>query len=170
MKCYKGNWATIEIMKTLLKNRRSYKTRIGLPDMQDNKDIGGESPEEEKGEDQDWDDMYMKDNEERDEDGGEDGDGNSGEGDGGEDGDGNSGEGNGDEIGHEDDEEVGAEDKGGRKGEGSSSAKQAGKRKVTQDDAPATTRFRKKINVSKAPQVATQPTKKAAPKGKQSRK
>ena len=29
---YKGNWATIEIMKTLLKNRRTYRNRVGSLD------------------------------------------------------------------------------------------------------------------------------------------
>jgi hypothetical protein len=163
---YKGNWATIEIMKTLLKNRRSYRNRIGLPDVQDIKDISREKSEE----DPDWDDMYMKNNNEGNED-------RNGSGNGSEDEDRNSGEGNGggeDEDGEGtrdgDDEEVGAKDNGGSNGEGSSSAKQAGKRKATQDDKPATTTRSKKLNDSEDRQVAAKPTKKAVPKGKQSKK
>jgi|GEM_PF-4201918 len=169
-------------MKTLLKNRRSYQHRIGLPDVQDNsnlKDISGEKSDEEG----QWDEMYLKDDDEgngdkngsgsegedEDEDGnrGEDEDGNRRE-----DEDGNCGEGvHGDEDGNrgeggyeDEDEEFGAKYDEGRNGEGSSSAKLAGKRKATQDDAPTTTtRSQKKIK-------ATQPTKKAVPKGKQSKK
>ena len=44
LKCYKGNWATIKIMKTLLKNQRSYQTHIRLSDIQQSssKDIRSE--------------------------------------------------------------------------------------------------------------------------------
>lgn len=50
---YQGNWATIEILKTLLKNRRSYRSRIGSLDEQDNqiikKEIDGEEGEDGNG-------------------------------------------------------------------------------------------------------------------------
>ena len=47
-KCYKGNWATIKIMKTLLKNQHSYQTHIGLLDIQESslKDIRSEDKRE----------------------------------------------------------------------------------------------------------------------------
>jgi len=35
LQLYKGNWATLEIMKTLVKNKRSYKKRIGSGDDED---------------------------------------------------------------------------------------------------------------------------------------
>jgi hypothetical protein len=142
-------------MKTLLKNRRSYHHRIGLPDICNSKDINGEKS------DADSDDMYMK---EKGDENGRDGNG-SKDGNGSEDGNGNSGEGvdeDGNGYGDVDEEEFGAKDDEGRNGEGSSSAKQAGKRKATQDNEPATaTRPKKKVN-----QVATQSTTKAALKRK----
>ena len=44
LQCYKGNWVTIEIMKTLLKNWHTYRNHIGsLDENNDNiKDIDGE--------------------------------------------------------------------------------------------------------------------------------
>ena len=44
LQCYKGNWATIKIMKTLLKNQCTYRNRIGSLDENDDdmKDIDGE--------------------------------------------------------------------------------------------------------------------------------
>ena len=36
LKWYTGNWATFEVLKTLLKNRRVYRNRIGLQDNNDN--------------------------------------------------------------------------------------------------------------------------------------
>ena len=60
LKCYKENWATIKIMKTLLKNWRFYQTHIGLLDIQESssKDIRSED----KREDDEWEEMYMNDN------------------------------------------------------------------------------------------------------------
>src|SRR6266508_1062379 len=43
---YKGNWATFEIMKTLIKNRRLYRKRIGSADQSD----GEQGPGDEEGE------------------------------------------------------------------------------------------------------------------------
>jgi len=50
LECYSGNWATLEIMKTLLKNQRTYKKRNGFPD-QDNNDVEGSNREFEEGDD-----------------------------------------------------------------------------------------------------------------------
>ena len=60
LKCYKENWATIEIMKTLLKNQRSYQTCMRLWDIEDLslKEIKSED----KREDDEWEDMYVNDN------------------------------------------------------------------------------------------------------------
>ena len=60
LKCYKGNWATIKIMKTLLKNWCSYQTCIRLSNIQQSssKDIRSED----KREDDEWKEMYMDDN------------------------------------------------------------------------------------------------------------
>ena len=57
LKCYKGNWETIEIMKTLLKNQCSYQTHIGLSNIHQSslKDIRSED----KREDDEWEEMYM---------------------------------------------------------------------------------------------------------------
>ena len=69
IKYYKGNWAMVEITKTLLKNRHSYQKCIGHPDVDEkdptSKDIGRQD-------DDDWEEMYVKsktDNNEGDEDG-----------------------------------------------------------------------------------------------------
>src|SRR6266545_3638948 len=43
---YKGNWATFEIMKTLIKNRRIYRKQIGSADQSD----GEQGPGDEEGE------------------------------------------------------------------------------------------------------------------------
>ena len=32
LQCYQGNWTTLEIMKTFLKNRHAYKHRIESPE------------------------------------------------------------------------------------------------------------------------------------------
>jgi hypothetical protein len=74
-----------------------------------------------------------------------------------------------------DEEEFGGNDDEGRNGEGSRSAKQAGtKRKVIPDDelAPATRakKIQKKTNGSEGYQAAAQPTKKALPKRKYSKR
>ena len=63
LKCYKGNWATIKIMKTLLKNWCSCQTHIGLSDIQELslKDIRSED----KREDDEWEEMYMNNNREK---------------------------------------------------------------------------------------------------------
>jgi hypothetical protein len=140
-------------MKTLVKNRRSYKNRIESLDTDNKsdmmKDIDKEVKDTDKeGEDgskiDDWDDMYMEVNENRSGSEDEDGEGINGNEDGGEVEGGNSGtEVDGEENGYEDDEE--------ENGEGS--AKQAGtKRKVrvclffhcsvliaSHDDRPRTT-------------------------------
>lgn len=47
LKLYKGNWATLEIMKTLLKNRRTYRNRIGT--INDYDKIKKEGSDDEKG-------------------------------------------------------------------------------------------------------------------------
>lgn len=53
---YAGDWATLEIMKTLLKNKRNYKKRAGFPD-QDSEDAENDYEEgdahEEEGEEED---------------------------------------------------------------------------------------------------------------------
>lgn len=173
---YKGNWATIEIMKTLLKNRRAYQSRIGSADQHidhnSNKDIveeeleDGGKEEEEAGrgkndgndDSDDWNDMYV-------------GYGNGGEGD--DENDGENGDGGEDEggscgidvsEGRDDyDEVLGRNNDEGRNGEGS---KQVGlKRKIIQDDEPATATRAKRMKLN-----PTQSTKKAAPKRKNSKK
>jgi hypothetical protein len=62
---YKGNWATLEIMKTLLKNRRTYKHRIGSIDehIVKNEEVEVEEVEVDHNGDDDEgsDDMYMED-------------------------------------------------------------------------------------------------------------
>ena len=75
LQCYKGNWATLEIMKTMLKNWQNYQSRIGSIDQYNNhnsKDINGdelagmgmgEEEEDGKGDGNigdDWEDMYVK--------------------------------------------------------------------------------------------------------------
>ena len=168
-------------MKTLLKNRCCYKNRIGLPEVHDDhelKDINGDKSDRTE----DWDDIYVvADNGDEDENGrgGIDGSGGGSED---EDEDENSGEGvnrawDGNGYGDTDgDEEFGAMDNEERNGEGSSSAKQAGKRKATQDDEPviqddepviATRSKRKKMNDNNEDHRVA---KKAAPKRKQLRK
>jgi len=163
-------------MKTLLKNRCCYKNRIGLPEVHDDhelKDINGDKSDRTE----DWDDIYVRaDNGDEEENGRGDIDGSGGGSeDEDEDEDENSGEGvnrawDGNGYGDTDgDKEFGAMDNEGRNGEGSSSAKQAGKRKATQDDEPAiTTRSkRRKINDNDEDHRVA---KKAAPKRKQLRK
>ena len=60
LKCYKGNWARIKIMKKLLKNQHSYQTCIRLWDIEGSslKDIKSED----KREDDEWEDMHVNDN------------------------------------------------------------------------------------------------------------
>ena len=168
LKCYKGNWATIKIMKTLLKNWHSYQTHIRLSDIQELslKDI---IRSEDKREDDEWEKMYMNDNGGNKE---ENGSGVNGDG----------------EEEEEEEEELKGKDNGGgkeeeveeeeekeafeakeRNGKGSSGT---GKRKVTQDDQPvAATRSKKrKVGDSKDHQAATQLRKKTAMKSKHSRK
>ena len=170
LKCYKGNWVTIEIIKTLLKNQCSYQTHIRLSDIHQSssKDIRSED----KREDDEWEEMYMDDN------GGnreENGSGVNGDGEeeeeeefeGKDDGGGEDGEEKEEgEEGEEKEEQFEAKE---RNGEGSSSA---GKRKATQDDQPvAATRSKKrKVTDSKDLHVATQLRRKAVPKSKYSRK
>ena len=178
---YKGNWATLEIMKTLLKNQRTCRHHIRSLDQidEDNtmnskdsedhnlnpKDSDGEeddnlNPKDSDGDGddgtkmEDWDDMYQNKIDEENRSGGDEVDDSEGF---------NGGE---DEGGYS-----GKKIKGGN-GEGSriASAKQAGtKRKVTQDDEPATaTRMkRKKLNGSEAHPAAN--TKKVLPKQKYSK-
>ena len=75
LQLYKGNWATIEIMKTLIKNRRCYRSRIGTFDKE--QEIKKEESQDEESDQEgsnvddgnngysdgnngdDWDDMYM---------------------------------------------------------------------------------------------------------------
>lgn len=191
---YKGNWATLEIMKTLLKNRRSYKNRIGSLDDQHDEDnpkkeidgeeleVGGEGEEGGKNDgnnsDDDWEGMYANgtDNGSGGEDarGGKDVNGNEdGSGDEVEDENGRKDVYGGD-IDDEDEElEFGRNDDEGMNGGGSRSAKQAGKkRKVTEDDEPATTVKTKKsrLDSSEDYQVATRSSKKAVSKRKYSKK
>ena len=47
LQCYKGNWATLEILKTLLKNLCIYQNCIGSLDQQDEQDIKKEIKGEE---------------------------------------------------------------------------------------------------------------------------
>lgn len=185
-------------MKTLLKNRRSYKNRIGPLD-QDHEHItsnGNDGEEREGGDDgeeggggndgeegeggndgiSDWEDMYMRDDTGRangigieDED--EDGgeDINGGE-------DGSGGEGiSGEYRFGDNDEELGGNDGEGRNGEGSCSVEPAGmKRKASQDinDEPATTTRskRKKTDGSRGDQAPFQLTKKAPSKRRNTKK
>ena len=163
-------------MKTLLKNRCCYKNRIGLPEVHDGhelKDINGDKSDRTE----DWDDIYVRaDNGDEEENGRGDIDGSGGGSeDEDEDEDENSGEGvnrawDGNGYGDADgDEEFGAMDNEERNGEGSSSTKQARKRKATQDDGLviATRSKTRKINDNDEDhQVA----KKAVPKRKQLRK
>src|SRR6266545_1321494 len=46
---YKGNWATFEIMKTLIKNRRLYRKQIGSADQSDGEQGPGDEEEGEEG-------------------------------------------------------------------------------------------------------------------------
>ena len=57
LKYYKGNWATVEIMKTLLRNRHSYQKHIGHLDV-DKKDPT--SKDINRQDDDDWEEMYVK--------------------------------------------------------------------------------------------------------------
>ena len=56
LQLYKGNWATIEIMKTLLKNQRTYRNRIGVDEhdmiMKVESDDEGGSHEKNNGDDE----------------------------------------------------------------------------------------------------------------------
>ncbi|KAF8812168.1 hypothetical protein BYT27DRAFT_7335841 [Phlegmacium glaucopus] len=177
---YKGNWATLEIMKSMLKNRRCYKQRITSSD-QYNQDDGEEleegegekadegekeSESEKEGNDSDWDSMYMPERISKE-------DGNKNEG--GHDVDGDDieelgrNEDNGNGMDGDDIEEFGGKDDEGRNGEGSCSVEQAAatglartkKRKVTHNDEPATTTTtraagkRKKVDGSGGDQVAS---------------
>jgi hypothetical protein len=134
---YKGNWATLEIIKTLIKNRRSYKKRLGSVDEDDDGDFNTSKDEDGKGsgdgDNDDIDDMYVDDDGDRNGIGGEDEDDNGGK------------DINGGEDDDEDDDggrditcgadenglELGGDDDEGRDG----NVKQAGrKRKVNRDD------------------------------------
>ena len=170
LKLYKGNWATIEIMKTLLKNRRIYRSQIGTADDNYNT-VKKEGSEDEKGDhkgsDSDsWDNMYQADKERRsgidESDNGEDGgeakgndsdDGIDGE-DNSEDGDEDMGADNGDEGGSEDGKESnGSCGVSGRKVD-------EGKKRKNRDDEPVTRVKRMKRDVSGGHQAAIQPRKK----------
>ena len=77
LQLYKGNWATIEIMKTLIKNQCCYRSRIGTFDGE--QEIKKEESQDEESDQEgsnvddgnngysdgnnsdDWDDMYMPD-------------------------------------------------------------------------------------------------------------
>ena len=61
LQCYKGNWATIKIMKTLLKNRCTYRNCIGSLDENNNdmKDINGEGGLKDEIKPKDEDDIYQ---------------------------------------------------------------------------------------------------------------
>lgn len=166
---YKGNWATLEIMKTLIKNRRSYKKRLGSIDQDDDgntlKDEDGKW-----GEDGDNDgsieDMYM-DDVDRNGIGGEDDDENHGKDiNGGEDDDEGDDGGKDNHYGADENvEELGGDDEG-RDGEGSGSVKEAGrKRKVTGDDDELVTATRGKLRKTMGSSGA-----KALPKGRNYKK
>jgi hypothetical protein len=144
---YKGNWATLEIIKTLIKNRRSYKNRLGSIDEDNDGEFSTSTSKDEDGKESEGvniDDMYV----DEDENGGK--DINHGEGE-------DEDEDEGKDINHGEDEdedededgrkdvgwgadengleELGGDDDERRDGEGSHNVKQAGrKRKVTQDD------------------------------------
>ena len=61
LQCYKSNWATIEIMKTLIKNRRTYRHRIGS--LADEQAVKNERVDDVEGSnhDSDSDSMYFAD-------------------------------------------------------------------------------------------------------------
>ena len=133
-----AEWATIKIMKTLLKNQSSYQTHIGLLDVMDS-DIKSED----KREDDEWEKMYMNDNAGNKEEnsssvnGDEEEDGEEEEeeeSEGKDDGD--------DKKEEEEEEEIEAKKSN---GEGRSGAE---KRKATQDDQPMATTRSKRIKVS----------------------
>jgi hypothetical protein len=177
---YQGNWGTIEIMKTLLKNRRSYRHRIGSPAQDGERDTkdddnGAELKDEiEKGDESekdgyrsdDWEAMYM--NERSEENGIGRGDGDDGE-------DEDENENGGKEIngGRDDDDD---DDEGGnseKETNGKVVASAGIKRKVNQVDEMTITRAawkRQKTDGSGGDQMATQSTKKAGPKKQYSKK
>jgi hypothetical protein len=178
LKRYTGNWATFEILKTLLKNRRVYRNRIELHDNNDDdnavdlKDSEGEGDVDLKDgnnlggwdnilQDDTIDDIYQIDmNNEGNQSGDDNEDGN------GKDFIGSDREVIGYKNEYKEDKELGGNDVEGRNGEGScmSSAKQTGtKRKASQDDKPAPTATgakKKKSNGSEGHPAATQSTKK----------
>ena len=172
---YKRNWATIEIMKTLLKNRHTYRNRIGSLDKNndDMKDINGEGGLKDEITPKDEDDIYqdeisdiyedkvkMDDMDKKIDENQSGNDGNSEELNFGENEDGNGGKGlNNSENGFE--EEVGGINvkRGNGNGNCIGSAKKAGtKRKVSKDNESviATIVKRKKLNGSWGHPVATQ--------------
>lgn len=190
LKLYKGNWATLEIMKTLLKNRRTYRNRIGTVD-DDNDTIKKEGSEDEKdheGNDTDsWEDMYKADKErhpntdesDNDEDGGEP----KGDDDGideetnGEDEDEDKGADNGDEDANLDitDSRDGDGDEG-KKSNGSGCASggkddegRSGVKRKNRDDVPVTRAKKTKQDIGGGHQAATQ-SKKNIPAATQSKK
>ena len=61
LQCYKVNWMTIKIMKTLLKNQHTYRNRIGSLDKSDDdmKDINGEGGLKDEIKPEDEDDIYQ---------------------------------------------------------------------------------------------------------------
>ena len=183
LQCYKGNWATIKIMKTLLKNRCTYRNHIGSLDKSndDMKDINGEgglkdeiTPEEEDDIYQDEiDDIYedevkMDNMDEKIDENQSGDDGNGKELNFGKNEDGNGGKGlNNSENGFE--EEVGGINIKRGNGDGNciSSAKKAGtKRKASEDNEPAIATIvkRKKLNGSGGHPVATQSKRKYSKK------
>ena len=165
---YKGNWATLEIIKTLIKNRRSYKKRLGSIDEDDEgdfdtlKDEGGDGKGGGDGDDDgNIDDMYADDNGDRNGIGGEDGDG-----DGGKD---NNGSGDDDDDGgreitcgaDKNGLELGDDDDEGRDG----IVKQAGRKRKVNPDDELVTATRGKIR-----KVMGSSGEKALPKGRNYRK
>ncbi|KAF8809840.1 hypothetical protein BYT27DRAFT_7254181 [Phlegmacium glaucopus] len=169
---YKGNWATLKIMKLMLKNQCCYKQHIASSD-QYNQDDGEEleegegekvdegekeSESEKEGNDSDWDSMYMP--ERIDKNGISKEDGNENEGRHNVDGDDivefGRNEDNGNGMDGDDIEECGGKDDEGRNGEGSCSVEQAAatglagtkKRKVTHNDKPATTTITRAMSIT----------------------
>jgi hypothetical protein len=191
---YKGNWATIEIMRTLIKNRRTYKHRIGSMDDEQNtvkNEVDYDGNDGGSDRNTDMDSMYVEDKKDLDsdednngEDGGDKGDngmeirkgdyedGNGAEIDDGDDG-GDGGDGNNSGDGGEDKERShGKAINGSRGWPGGKDSGESTKRKlkVTQDDEQGARAKRSKKDGSGGDQGATQSTKKAMPKRKAGKK
>ena len=182
LRLYKGNWATIKIMKTLLKNRRTYRNQIGVSEhdmmMKVESDDEGGSHEKNNGDNEgnnngdnegsnigdgigydSWDDIYQAvlhvSINEDDDDGGENMAENAADNK-----DGGGGEGGGK---NRDENETESNGRCGVSGRKDSKGGNRMKRK-NQDDEPATRAKRSKGDVSGGHQAAAQPMKKAQPK------